>query len=249
MTSAPRDPATPAAPHTADAGPPREPARQVAAGLSDVRGRVGAAAERAGRTPSAVTLVAVSKGLPAEAVASARAAGHVDFGESRAQELQAKAAELGPGVRWHFVGRLQRNKVRHVVGTATLIHSIDRLELAAPIAERARASGRVQRVLVQVNQGDDPAKGGCPPDEAPELVSRIRALPGIACEGLMTVPPMGEDPRPVFRGLRRLRDELRGRYPEVQHLSMGMSGDFEAAVEEGATIVRVGTAVFGARAG
>lgn len=215
--------------------------------LGDVRRRIAEAAARAGRPAGAVTLVAVSKGVGAERVAELRDAGQADFGENRAQELRAKCQALGPGVRWHFVGRLQRNKVTDVVGLATLIHSVDRWELAEPIAERAGRQGRVQRVLLQVNQGDDAAKAGCAPDEAEDLVSRLRGLPGIACEGLMTVPPLHADPRGVFRGLRRLRDELRERFPEVQHLSMGMSGDFETAVEEGATIVRVGTALFGPR--
>jgi pyridoxal phosphate enzyme (YggS family) len=225
---------------------PLEPAA-AAERLRGLRARIAAAAERAGRSPADVTVVAVGKGFDAAAIAAVRAAGQVDFGENRAQELTAKTAALGPGVRWHFIGRLQRNKVRDVVGVVALIHSVDRLELAEPIAERASRDGRVQRILVQVNQGADPAKAGCAPEDAPELVSRIRTVPGIACEGLMTVPPLGSDPRPVFRGLRRLRDELRARYPEVQHLSMGMSADYEVAVEEGATIVRLGAAVFGPR--
>jgi uncharacterized pyridoxal phosphate-containing UPF0001 family protein len=142
---------------------------------------------------------------------------------------------------------LQRNKVKDVVGVATLIHSIDRVDLAEPLAERARRQGRVQRVLVQVNVGDDPAKGGCDVDETVGLVARVRAIDGIACQGLMTIPRLGEDPRPAFARLRELRDDVRARFPEVQHLSMGMSGDFEVAVQEGATIVRVGEAVFGPR--
>ena len=222
-------------------------ASPAAARLAEVRRRIAQAAERSGRPPGAVTLVAVSKTVEAERVAPLRDAGQADFGESTAQELRAKCQALGPGIRWHFVGRLQRNKVRDVVGVAALIHSLDRWELAEPIGRRAAGEGRVQRVLLQVNQGEDPAKAGCAPGAAGELVSRLRDLPGIACEGLMTVPPLGADPRPVFRGLRRLRDQLRERFPEVAHLSMGMSGDFEAAVEEGATIVRVGTALFGER--
>lgn len=239
---------------TAASNPSPHPAPESAAGgrgtaerLLAVRRRVAAAAERAGRSPGSVTLVAVSKGIADDEIAAARDAGQVDFGENRVQELTAKRDALGPGVRWHFVGRLQRNKAREVVGLATLIHSVDRWELAEPIARHACQAGRVQRVLVQVNQGGDPAKGGCAPEDAGELVSRIRELAGIACEGLMTVPPLGRDPRPVFRGLCRLRDELRGQFPEIQHLSMGMSGDYEAAIEEGATIVRVGSAIFGPR--
>jgi pyridoxal phosphate enzyme (YggS family) len=225
-----------------------EPARSIRVRLADVALRMGAAADRAARSPHAVTWTSVSKHFPVDLVVAARRAGQADFGEIRAQELRRKSREVGPGVRWHFVGRLQRNKVRDVVGVASLIHSVDRLELAQAIAERASRRGRVQRVLVQVNVGEDPAKGGCSLGDAPSLITRVRALDGIACEGLMTVPPLGEDPRPLFAQLRELRDDVRSRYPEVQHLSMGMTDDFEVAVEEGATIVRVGEAVFGPRA-
>jgi len=221
--------------------------------LAAVDRRVTSAAERAGRTRSAVTVVAVSKRFGADVVRSALRAGHTDFGESRAQELRRKAASVG-GVRWHFVGRLQRNKVSDVVGLVSLVHSVDRLELAEAIAAQARAGGTGtgtatpdQRVLVQVNAGDDPRKGGCRVGDAAALVAGVRELDGLACEGLMTVPPMGEDPRPVFARLRGLRDDLRARFPEVVQLSMGMTDDFEVAIEEGATIVRVGEAIFGPR--
>ncbi len=230
-----------------DARPPDAVDAGVAARLDDVRRRIAVAAERAGRSRSAVTLVAVSKGFGVEHVVAARRAGQADVAESRAQDLRRKAREAGPGLRWHFVGRLQRNKVRDVVGLASLIHSIDRVDLAEAVADRARRASRVQRVLVQVNAGDDPAKGGCAVDDTIALVARVRALDGIACQGLMTVPPMDVDPRPVFARLRDLRDDVRSRFPEVQHLSMGMTADFETAVEEGATIVRLGEAVFGPR--
>lgn len=219
---------------------------EVAGRLAAVRERVAAATERAGRSPRAVTVVVVTKAFGADAVRAVVDAGHVDIGESRAQELTAKRSEV-TGVRWHFVGRLQRNKVRDVVGTASLIHSVDREGLAEDVAERAHRQGQVQRVLVQVNVSEDPAKGGCRPDDAAALVRRIRALPGIACTGLMTIPPADADPGPVYASLRGLRDELNRQYPEVAHLSMGMSGDVEAAVAEGATIVRLGEAVLGPR--
>lgn len=215
--------------------------------LADVRARIATAAESAGRMPGSVTLVAVSKQFDTEAVLAARRAGHADFGESRAQELKRKSRELGKGVRWHFVGRLQRNKVKDVVGIASLVHSVDRVELGEAIAERARRGAKMQRVLVQVNVSDDPAKGGCAPDDAMGLIARLRSLDWIACEGLMTIPEMDGDPRPAFAALRELRDDIRSRFPEVQHLSMGMTRDFETAIEEGATIVRVGEAVFGPR--
>jgi len=225
---------------------------QLAGRLADVDRRVTAAAERAGRARAEVTVVAVSKRFDADAVRSALQAGQTDFGESQAQELRRKAAQVGDGVRWHFVGRLQRNKVPELVGLVSLVHSVDRIELAEALAARARA-GRAstgapaQRVLVQVNAGEDPRKGGCSVGDAGALVSRVRELDGLACEGLMTVPPMGTDPRPVFARLRALRDELRARFPEVAALSMGMTDDFEVAIEEGATIVRVGEAIFGPR--
>ena len=227
------------------------PAPEVAAGvrrrLAAVQGRIEKAAERAGRSSRAVSLVAVTKGHPVGHARAAVAAGQVDLAESRSQELTGKAHALGPGVRWHFVGRLQRNKAGDVVAAASLIHSVDRLALAETIAGHVEGSGRVQRVLVQVNAGNDPAKAGCSLEDAFELVAAVRGTPGIACEGLMTIPPMDVDPRPVFARLRTLRDELREEFPEIQHLSMGMSGDFEVAVEEGATIVRIGEAVFGPR--
>lgn len=228
----------------------------VAERLQRALGRIAAAAERAGRSPAGITLVAVSKTFPLDVVRVARAAGQVDFGESRAQELQGRvrdaAAEtpegLPPlGARWHFVGRLQRNKVRDVVGVATLIHSVDRRDLAADIGARALAIGRVQRVLVQVDVDDDPAKAGVPVHETAALVAAVRELPGVAVEGLMAIPALDGDPRAAFKRLRALRDDLRERFPEVQHLSMGMSGDYEAAVEEGATLVRLGEAIFGRR--
>lgn len=213
-----------------------------------VRERIARAAEAAGRDPGDVTLVAVSKTVETPAVATLAAAGQRDFGESRAQELAVKrAAVAAPAVRWHFVGRLQRNKVRDVVGAVDLVHAVDRLPLAEALATRARALGVVQRVLVQVNAGEDPAKAGPPPAEAAGLVAAVAGLPGLACEGLMTIPPQGVDPAPVFARLRALRDDLAERLPAVRHLSMGMSGDFELAIAHGATLVRVGEAVFGPR--
>ena len=224
------------------------PSQATAAGrLADARQRIADAAERSGRSPHAITMVAVSKAFGADAVRAVRDSGQVDFGESRAQELEAKAREVGPGVRWHFVGRLQRNKVKVVVSLAGLVHSVDREPLALAISERAAAAGRVQPILVQVNVGEDPAKAGVALPETAAAVARVRELGGVACQGLMTIPPAGVDPRPLFARLRVLRDELREQFPEVQHLSMGMTQDFEVAVEEGATIVRLGEAVFGPR--
>jgi len=222
----------------------------VASRLHDVRRRIATAAARTGRSPASVILVAVSKLQPMAAVEAAWQAGQGDFAESRAGELAARASAFTQGaIRWHFVGRLQRNKVSDVVGLAALVHSVDRLALAETLAGQAHEAGRVQRVLVQVNAGEDPAKAGVSVDEAHELVRRVRDLDGLVCEGLMTIPPLDVDPRPTFARLRAVRDELREQFPEVRHLSMGMSRDYETAVEEGATIVRVGEAIFGPRPG
>jgi len=222
---------------------------EIADRLHDIEARIRAASERAGRSRAAITVVAVSKGFEASDIMAARKAGQADFGESRSRALVRKSEQVGQGVRWHFVGQLQRNKVKEVVGRVSLVHSVDRLTLAQSLGERALAAGRVQRVLVQVDLGSprDGSRGGCLLDGAPQLVARVRDLEGVACEGLMTVPPQDADARSCFATLRALRDELRSRFPEVQHLSMGMSNDFEVAIEEGATIVRLGTAVFGPR--
>jgi PLP dependent protein len=232
----------------------REPTMtDVAERIVVVRQRLEAAAAAAGRRPADVRLLAVSKTHPPELAAAAVAAGIVDLGENRVQELTAKQP-LVEGARWHLIGALQRNKVRDVVGRQVLVHSLDRRSLADALSARAEREGSVQRVLVQVNVGEDPAKGGCRVDELDELVAYARDLPNLAVEGLMTIPPMptaGVDPaeaaRPHFAALREARDRLRSRYPEVVHLSMGMSADLEAAVGEGATMVRLGTAIFGPR--
>ena len=219
----------------------------LASRLEVVGGRIADAALRSGRSPSAVTLIAVTKTFPVEVVAALSALGQHDVGESRAQELLAKDRALEASVRWHFVGRLQRNKVPDVVGRAGLIHSVDRIPLAEVIGARAAAQGRIQPVLVQVNAGADPAKTGFTLDEAESAVARIRTIDGVTCLGLMTIPPREGDPRPVFGTLRVLRDDLRARFPEVTHLSMGMSADYETAIEEGATMVRLGEALLGPR--
>jgi PLP dependent protein len=206
--------------------------------LGVVRERLGAAARRAGRTADEVRLVAVTKGVDPPAILAAVRAGVTDFGESRAQELVAKASALAPErPAWHFVGRIQRNKVKALAPIVALWQSVDRAEVGAAIAERAPGA----RVLVEVNVDGDPAKGGCRPEEAGALVEALRGA-GLAVEGLMTVPAYGPDPRPAFAALRDLAGEL-----GLPELSMGMSDDFEVAVEEGATMVRVGRAIFGPR--
>jgi PLP dependent protein len=225
----------------------------IAANLHAVRARIATAAEVAGRRVADVQLIGVTKTHPPEVCLAAIAAGLQDLGENRVQELVAKHPHV-PGARWHLIGRLQRNKVKDVVGRQVLVHSLDRRRLADALSRRAVERRVVQRVLVQVNVGDDPAKGGCQVDETLELVAYARDLPNLAVEGLMTVPPMppegvdhAEAARPHFATLRRLRDAARARYPEVVHLSMGMSADLEAAIAEGASMIRIGTALFGPR--
>jgi pyridoxal phosphate enzyme (YggS family) len=218
--------------------------------LNQVRERIDRAAERAGRDPSVVSLVAVSKTFSVDVVKAAIDAGTGDLGENRAQELKDKAAVLGHAARWHFVGPLQTNKVRVVMGIADLIHSVDREELAEVISRRAGSAHVTQDVLIEVNLSGEATKHGVPPSRALELLQAIGKLDNIAVKGLMTMAPFTEDPeisRPYFRQLAGLRDEAVAVVPEATDLSMGMSRDFEVAVEEGATLVRVGEAIFGSR--
>ena len=222
----------------------------VAERYQRVLDRVAAAAQRTGRDPAEITLVAVSKTWPADVLKDAAGAGVEVFGENRAQELKEKFAVLGDRVRWHFVGPLQSNKVRAVVGVAELVHSVDRYGLAEAIARRARALGVVQDVLIEVNAGGEATKHGVEPAGAARLAEEVAALDGVAVRGLMAIPPRSDDPeatRPYFRDLAALLDLVAGGVPEAVELSMGMSGDFEQAIEEGATIVRVGEAIFGPR--
>jgi len=210
----------------------------VAARVDAVRGRIAAAAARAGRDPGAVTLVAATKLVAPDRIAAALRAGVGDVGENRAQELLAKApalAALTP--RWHFLGPLQRNKVKALAAWVTCWQSLDRLALGETLARHAPGA----RVLVEVNLADEPQKTGCAPRDTTPLVDALRAL-GLAVAGLMAVPPHGEDPRPWFARLRALAAAA-----AVPELSMGMTDDYEVAVEEGATLVRVGRALFGER--
>jgi pyridoxal phosphate enzyme (YggS family) len=194
--------------------------------------------------PAGVTLVAVSKSHPAGAIREAHAAGQRDFGENYVQEWREKAGALAdlPGIAWHFIGSLQTNKVKYLAGRVALVHTVDREELGREIATRWERAGGRARVLVEVNLGGEASKGGCQPGAVPGLVERLRAFPALEVAGLTCIPPPEEDPRPHFRALRALRDSL-----GLVELSMGMSGDYPAAIEEGSTLVRVGTAIFGER--
>jgi PLP dependent protein len=212
---------------------------EVATAITEVRARIAAAARGAGRHPDAVRLVAATKTVPAERVAEAVALGVTDLGENRAQELLAKADALAtaPDVCWHFLGRLQRNKARSLAGKVTWWQSVDREALGIAIARQAPGA----QVLLEVNLALEPQKGGCAPTDVPGLADALRRL-GLRVEGLMTIPPAGDDPRPWFAALRELGGDL-----GVHHLSMGMTDDYEIAVEEGATMVRIGRGIFGAR--
>jgi pyridoxal phosphate enzyme (YggS family) len=200
-----------------------------------------------------VRLIAVSKTQPAEAVCEAARAGQRLFGENYVQELTAKTAAVTETVEWHFIGSLQSNKVRQIAGLVSLIHSVDRLTLAEEIARQWGRLGMVCDILIQVNIALETSKGGVTPAAVIDLVKSVALLPQLRIRGLMTMPPFFDDPegaRPYFRELRRMAEEIdRLAIPGVTmaELSMGMSGDFEVAVAEGATLVRVGTAIFGHR--
>jgi len=216
----------------------------VADNLKRLNEQIAVAAARAGRRPDEITLVAVTKKQPAAAIAEALAAGAVDIGENYVQEAAAKRVEVRGG-RWHLLGHLQGNKAKQAVSLFDLIQSVDSVKLAQALGKYAQAAGKVQDVLLQVHLGDETTKTGLPPDQVQDTAQEIAAVTGIGLRGLMGIAPFGVDPRPHFRDLRRLFERLP---PANRHvLSIGMSSDFEPAIEEGATMVRVGTAIFGAR--
>ncbi|MGQ9531198.1 MAG: YggS family pyridoxal phosphate-dependent enzyme [Desulfotomaculales bacterium] len=221
----------------------------VVENLERVREAIKRAAARAGRRAEEIQLVAVTKGVPVAVIREVVAAGQTVLGENRAQELLVKHPQV-PGVEWHFVGSLQTNKVRTVIDKIALLHSLDRWNLALELDRRAQQQGTVVPVLIQVNVTGEASKHGIAPEEAGAFLRRVASLPGLAVRGLMTMAPLVRDPeevRPVFRRLRQLARELQEEVAgvEMKYLSMGMSNDFEVAVEEGSTLVRVGTAIFG----
>lgn len=219
----------------------------VAAAVARVRERLAAAAARAGRRPEEVTLVAVTKGVALVRIREAVAAGVTDLGESRVQEAAPKIAALRTGARWHLVGHLQRNKAGLAAGLFSVIHSLDSVRLAEALSRHAP---QPLELLLQVNVAREPQKFGVPPEALASVLRSTAQLPHIRIVGLMTIAPLTSDPeraRPVFRRLRTLRDEAaRVLGTALPHLSMGMTDDFEVAVEEGATMVRIGRAVFAA---
>ncbi len=227
---------------------------QVAARLDLVRVRICEAAKRAGRDPSEITLVAVSKKQPIEKIEVAYQSGVRAVGENYVQEMNQKIAETRAiGLHWHYIGRLQRNKVKAVVGQAALIHAVDSERLLREIQKRAAAADLVQSLLISVNVAGEISKGGLSKSEAADLLSLGASMKNVSVEGLMTMPPLAigaagaDQSRPYFRILREMRDELSKGNPALRYLSMGTSGDFEVAIEEGATHVRVGSLIFGQR--
>lgn len=216
--------------------------------LAVVRERIAAAQMRAGLRHE-VRIIAVTKGHSVAAVRAAAAAGLVDIGENRVQEALPKQDEAPSGLTWHLIGSLQRNKARQAVGRFGLIHSVDRLDLVDELARRVPAGGR-QQVLVEVNCSGEAQKGGASPQDAGRVVDAVLARPSLECRGLMTMAALSDDrevQRTAFRRLRQVQDELQARGVPLPELSMGMSGDYETAVEEGATMVRLGTILFGER--
>lgn len=226
---------------------------QIAANIEHVRSVISEAVQRTGRTASEITLVAVSKTVPIELVKVAYNLGVTNFGENRVQDALPKIAAFHPhDVRWHMIGHLQSNKAGKVIGAFATVQSVDSLHLAQVLNRHAEEQGQRLPILLQVNVSGEASKEGMSPAETPELARQIAALPHIEVQGLMTIAPLVQDPevaRPVFRGLRALRDRLRDEVSQCswQHLSMGMTDDYRVAIEEGATIVRIGRAIFGER--
>lgn len=227
----------------------------IAQNIDQVRERIARAARKAGVDAAAIRLVAVSKTMPVEHIEEAIDAGITEIGENRVQEAEEKYPRIGHRVRWHLVGHLQTNKVKPAVRIFDMIHSVDSLHLGEALHRRGLEAGRRLPALVQVKTSPEMTKAGVEPDRALELVEQLAALSSLAVQGLMTIPAFSPDPeaaRPAFRLLRQLRERIEAaRIPgvEMHSLSMGMTHDFELAIEEGATIVRIGTAIFGARHG
>jgi pyridoxal phosphate enzyme (YggS family) len=228
---------------------------QINQNLAEIKQRLTDAALEAGRDPAEVRLIAVTKTVKLDRLQEAVAAGHTLFGENYVQEAKAKIASLGPGLTWHFIGHLQSNKAKAAVELFDLIHSVDRLRLAKALEQAAARLGKVQDILLQVNLAGEASKSGTAPEDTENLLVEISKMPHLRVLGLMTMPPWFSEPekvRPYFRALRELRDRLRQKQlvdGDLPELSMGMTGDFEVAVAEGATLVRIGTAIFGRRPG
>jgi PLP dependent protein len=225
----------------------------IAEKIERLRERIYNRALKTGRKPDEITLVAVTKTVDTNRIREAREARITAFGENYVQEAREKIPHIGEDVTWHMIGHLQTNKVKHVVPLFSMIHSVDSARLAAEISERAIERNKIMEVLIQVTIGRENVKSGVKPEELPHLLEAVSSLKGITVKGLMTMPPYFSDPekvRPFFTTLRELRDKLFPFFSDslsLAHLSMGMSSDFEVAIDEGATILRIGTAIFGGR--
>lgn len=221
--------------------------------IDEVRSRINDACRRTGRNPDEVTLIAVSKTKPVGELLEAYHAGALHFGENRVQELVDKIPQMPSDIQWHMIGHLQRNKVKYIVGKTAFIHSVDSLRLAEEISKEAVRQNVTVQILIEVNVAQEDSKFGISVDEAPEIVKEIAKLPGIRLKGLMTIAPYtenAEDNRLYFRKLKQLSVDIKNKNIDnvcMDVLSMGMTGDYEVAVEEGATCVRVGTGIFGER--
>ncbi|MCD7743895.1 MAG: YggS family pyridoxal phosphate-dependent enzyme [Lachnospiraceae bacterium] len=220
--------------------------------LQEVEKRVSMACERAGRSRDEVLLIAVSKTKPVEMVQEIYDAGVRDFGENHPQEIREKFPQLPSDTKWHMIGHLQTNKIKYIIERACMVHSVDSVHLAEEISKAAIKSGRCMPVLAEINMAKEASKYGVMPEDAEDFIRQIAALPGIRVEGLMTIAPYtehAEENRVYFRDMKKLFVDIRGKNIDnvnMHHLSMGMTGDFEVAIEEGATMVRVGTGIFGA---
>lgn len=221
--------------------------------IEEVREIIAETASRAGRDPSDVKLMAVTKSVDDERIMEAIEAGADMIGENYVQEAKRKIEKMGRKVPWHMIGHLQTNKAKYAVRLFDLVHSVNRIGLAQELARRSSQAGLVSRVLIEVNLSGEPTKSGAPPDQALSLIRECSRIPGLSIQGLMTMAPWSDNPedaRPFFRGLRQLRDRISGEKIEgisMKELSMGMSDDFQVAIEEGATIVRIGRRLFGER--
>ncbi len=216
----------------------------IAENLVAVEARIRAACERAGRNRNEVTLVAISKTFSADKIDEAIAAGVSDIGENRVQEARDKRPQVRGGARWHLVGHLQSNKAKDAVRLFEVVETVDSVDLAEKLGRAAESASKAQDVLLQVNVGDEPQKSGVAPAEVESVARAVRGIGAVRLLGLMALPPVGtpEQTRRYFRQLRAMRDQI-----GLEHLSMGMSEDFEIAVEEGSTMLRIGRAIFGAR--
>jgi pyridoxal phosphate enzyme (YggS family) len=224
---------------------------EIEKNLSRVRKRIEHAAAKVGRDPGEIKLMAVTKTVTVERIREAMAAGAMIFGENYVQEAREKIEEIGQaGIAWHLIGHLQTNKAKYAVRLFDLIHSVDSITVASDLDKRAAAEGKIVDCLIEVNLSHEASKFGIGKERAPELAHELKDMKNISLMGLMTMPPYADDPeaaRPYFTSLRKLREEIEGKGIPLPELSMGMSIDFAVAIEEGATIVRIGRAIFGER--